>query len=530
MKQIGILLVGILLIANMMGGVIGEIFVDTRTNLLTLETTNSRSALAADMARDPEFMETNWNHASENQKSEYMNKRHDTTFKGESKGNKLTESGDLVNKDGKVLITNDELKKNPQATVRFETNGEIILDKFSGTDQPGALRFDSKGGRFLVNPSSVSPVAPSPVSPTTAGTSPCGPSGCNFPLGNGNNVAKGAQVGAAIGGGLGGPIGQGVGAATGAIAGSALEQAPQYAMQFAQQAATLLGPFFEQKKQEGQNQGEQERTGIDSSEGLGKIQARLLASGGDIAIVGNKLSLDGPNTVASFQKGTETFRVAPLDGSQQATAEAQGNSIIGENIAFIKPEELAGEANSVTLTPQGIQGSSNTFPASTTLNQDERLSLSPTATFIESIKKLFPLESLITGKAIANPGQSITLRDHDLIVNGHDMNLYSLKTFNNIEIGGNNLNLYNGNIHLQFNGQKIMYSRLITNAPFGIKRVSNKLDINQNRYILQHYEENLGEFYDEKRTISIGDITTSPGPGPYARLLINSNRFKMFQN
>ena len=80
MKQIGILLVGILLIANMMGGVIGEIFVDTRTNLLTLETTNSRSALAADMARDPEFMETNWNHASENQKSEYMNKRHDTTF------------------------------------------------------------------------------------------------------------------------------------------------------------------------------------------------------------------------------------------------------------------------------------------------------------------------------------------------------------------------------------------------------------------------------------------------------------------
>ena len=172
-----------------------------------------------------------------------------------------------------------------------------------------------------------------------------------------------------------------------------------------------------------------------------------------------------------------------------------------------------------TVEFNGIMGDSSDFPATST---SALSSLQPS--FLERIKSLFPLNALITGKVIGSTGQSIQLINHDLNVDGHDMDIYPLKTFNNVEFGGNNLHLFNGNIHMAFNGQRIMYSRLVYNAPHGIKRIKNKLEINQNEFILQHYTDKSGELTDKNKIISVGDITKSPRKGPYIKLKFNKHR------
>ncbi|MEK6914889.1 MAG: hypothetical protein AABW83_04525 [Nanoarchaeota archaeon] len=55
---------------------------------------------------------------------------------------------------------------------------------------------------------------------------------------------------------------------------------------------------------------------------------------------------------------------------------------------------------------------------------------------------------------------------------------------------------------------------------------SNKLD--SNKYQLNHYTNALGELKNYDEILFVTDITTKPGKGPYANLIINKKRMKMF--
>jgi len=239
---------------------------------------------------------------------------------------------------------------------------------------------------------------------------------------------------------------------------------------------------------------------------------------GSVEVAKEGVTIDN-GAIVGFQTGDQQTLVAGQTNLENPATikEAGGNTIETNNVAFIRPNEIAAETtDSTTVELNGIKGDSN-FPATSTL-----ASLKPS--FLERIKNLFPLNALITGKVIGSTGQSIQLIDHDLNVDGHDMDIYPLKTFNNVEFGGNNLHLFNGNIHMAFNGQRIMYSRLVHNAPYGIKRIKNKLEINQNEFILQHYTDKSGELTDKNKIISVGDIIKSPRKGPYTKLKFNKHR------
>ncbi len=72
-----------------------------------------------------------------------------------------------------------------------------------------------------------------------------------------------------------------------------------------------------------------------------------------------------------------------------------------------------------------------------------------------------------------------------------------------------------------------MYSQLpgcILSPNQNRKRIKNKLEINQNEFILQHYTDKSGELTDKNKIISVGDIIKSPRKGPYTKLKFNKHR------
>lgn len=124
-------------------------------------------------------------------------------------------------------------------------------------------------------------------------------------------------------------------------------------------------------------------------------------------------------------------------------------------------------------------------------------------------------------------GQYVKFSNQNVEINGHDISVHALKTFENLQAGGNNLEFYSGENLLEFNQQRILFSRLLTNNPHGVNSISNKLDPN-NKYKLQHYTNSMGKLYDDKDIVYVTDITTNPEKGPYANLKINKDRMEMF--
>ena len=124
-------------------------------------------------------------------------------------------------------------------------------------------------------------------------------------------------------------------------------------------------------------------------------------------------------------------------------------------------------------------------------------------------------------------GQFVKFESQDVEMNGHDFSVKALKTFNNLEVGGKNLEFHSGENEFEFNGQKILFSRLLKDVPHGVNSISNKLDPN-NKYKLQHYTNKLGELKDEEKTIYVTDLSTNLEKGPYVKLKINEKRIDMF--
>ena len=314
-------------------------------------------------------------------------------------------------------------------------------------------------------------------------------------------------------GGLGG-LGQGGGDLGSLGQGGLDQQAIGTVQQLVSFLGSILGPLKEQRSN-------------------GQGQTNTKGNGG-----GFISTFDG-GAMASFEdeKGNSKLLVGQNNPKNPAKVETEkGNKVAVTNVDLIVPQQVAAKISDKTsLTLAGTSGNDPNNQAKT--SQEKLISFkgvtySPTFANILSLLPKFLVnlnqipqkkistatfshiqinednENKITGKAISDlGGQSIELLEHNLEINGHDINTYALKTFNELNAGGQNLKFYSGDYQIKFNNQQTLVSRLHQDIPYGVKKISNKLD-QKNEFTLQHYTNKLLFLTDDNRIVSISDITT----------------------
>ena len=283
---------------------------------------------------------------------------------------------------------------------------------------------------------------------------------------------------AAGAGDFGGPSGGGGGSAGGGGGGGGIEQSFQEAFQVAQQmvqlAQSLLGPLAESMKSNGKG-----KTSVSGPNEFGGVTAELEDGAG----------------IALNKNGEDTLLALNEDGKSVVKTKKDEEETELENVDFLVPKQLAGEVEqTTTLQLAGTEGNSPSNPPSSSNSE------------------------------IPEVGSSGTV--YTLFFPGRDINVYALKTFEDVEAGGQNIKIFSGDIEIKIEGQRIMYPRLVKNAPYGFAQLSNKLD-QENKFRLQHYEDKKGIFYDGQQITSIGDITTNH---PKQKLMISKVREDMWKN
>ena len=185
------------------------------------------------------------------------------------------------------------------------------------------------------------------------------------------------------------------------------------------------------------------------------------------------------------------------------------------NANVLIPDEMfAQTTEKTTVEFNGIPGDDPNNPP---ITDSEELLTSP---------QLSPITAQVVAQGeIFDYGQYIKLKNHDLDISGEDITVYALKTFNEVIVGGQNLKVFDGEIEMKFEGQRIYYPRLVKNAPYGVKQISNKLDQN-NKFRLQHYTNKKGSLIDNREIISVSDITTNH---PRNDLIISKIRLPMWE-
>ena len=243
----------------------------------------------------------------------------------------------------------------------------------------------------------------------------------------------------------------------------------------------------------------------------------------------------GFNEVELTQSGEET--TTKFKGTSILTSDDR-NTLISEQKDNSKPGEITTVGNSLKSslaenTVTTIFSDNKPIAEVATNDKTEIILDNPSGneatspgTIITAIISLIQ-SNFISAQQPSESGQFIKFYEQNIEINGHDISVKILKTFDEVNAGGNNLELYSGENKFEFDGQKILFSRLLTNTPHGIKIISNKLDPN-NEYQLTHYTNALGELKDYDEILFMTDITTKPGKGPYAGLKINRERMEMF--
>jgi len=240
------------------------------------------------------------------------------------------------------------------------------------------------------------------------------------------------------------------------------------------------------------------------------------------------ISLEDPE-----DNGKSILLVAQNNEDEEAKLKEKGDkelTITNANV-FI-PDQLAASVDKTetTLFLNGIPGDYDGLPPQTDRGTQTLLtgiSTTPAApiialnlpliNFINSFKitnfqsKLSATEFLARGLVTAqliNP-QAIILEEDDLEKNGHNINSFALKTFNNLEAGGQDLYFSSGELVVGFNNQQTLVSRNLKKVPYGVKKISNKLD-SRNKFTLQHYENRKGNFHNDNNEVqrtSLSDLS-----------------------
>lgn len=206
------------------------------------------------------------------------------------------------------------------------------------------------------------------------------------------------------------------------------------------------------------------------------------------------------------------------DPNKPTTIEAseKEKKLTATNVNIKVPDQLYAQVDEPTkIELEGIPGNTPNFPPLTDPSTIQLVSVIPSQ------------KNSITAAVIQeNFGQYIKLLDHDLDVSGRNLIIYNLKTFNNIEAGGQDIQIFSGDIEIKIEGQRIMYPRLVKKAPYGIAQLSNKLD-RENTFTLQHYENRKGLLYDNRQIASVGDVIVKH---PQKDLIVSKLRENMWEN
>jgi len=143
------------------------------------------------------------------------------------------------------------------------------------------------------------------------------------------------------------------------------------------------------------------------------------------------------------------------------------------------------------------------------------------------------LKPTITGKQIANnivSSQSLVLNNHNLGINGHDINAHALKTFNNLEVGGQRHRFSSGKFSIHFFNQKTYAPTTFSNIDHGVKVIANILNP-EKTFELKKYTNKKGQLVDYNNRVSFGDIVTEyyPTGDPREKLIASNQREEMLE-
>ena len=200
-------------------------------------------------------------------------------------------------------------------------------------------------------------------------------------------------------------------------------------------------------------------------------------------------------------------------------------SITTNNVDLIVPEQLAAQIpnEETTVILQGTPGDDPSNPPSTDTTPNAQLAgntITPssgtaatTTAFLPLIKipqtKLsrtaYFLSGEITGKAITENQisdlreQSIELlAGHILRLIGYGITAYTLKTFSEIELKGNELVINMGKVTVKSKLQQTLISRQLGEPDYSAE-ILNLLDVNRNKLIVENYDNRKGDIHMEDK-------------------------------
>ncbi|MEK6859502.1 MAG: hypothetical protein AABX54_01675 [Nanoarchaeota archaeon] len=139
-------------------------------------------------------------------------------------------------------------------------------------------------------------------------------------------------------------------------------------------------------------------------------------------------------------------------------------------------------------------------------------------------------ENTISGKAIApmESGQFVKLVKHDLSIGGDEIGVETLKSLNELNANGADLNLKNGDTLIEFNKQKTYYSREIKETPYFINQITNQNDM-ENYFRLLHGGSDGNYLIDDSKRTTVGDITVAHPDATMKGIIIAKEREDMFK-
>jgi hypothetical protein len=214
------------------------------------------------------------------------------------------------------------------------------------------------------------------------------------------------------------------------------------------------------------------------------------------------------NMAGGVQRGDGSSALAFQGG---ATPVNENEATLDDGTVFVADSGAGGYVGYETyLTNQGSNTDAFNAARSGTTATTTAISL-PLLNILSKLSlSIIPsVTAQITGNAISDTsGQYITFEQDDLDFNGREIEIYALKTFDEIKAGGQDLDFYSANFRIKFDQQRIYTNRLQPNAPFGANIIQNKLDQNT-EFRLQHYTDKKGDLSDKDKRVTITDITTN---------------------
>lgn len=253
----------------------------------------------------------------------------------------------------------------------------------------------------------------------------------------------------------------------------------------------------------------------------------------------------------TFEKNDKVeLAASQSDKSQGGLVRTKGNKneVDLKNIKALKPKQVIIETPTGENTEMVLNGipDNSDFPVKTDPTKQPSLTGKeivprrdyPIVSSLPLIKNsitanVIESKTKITKKAISDfGGQFVKHTGHDIEANGHDITIYALKTFDNVIAGGQELKLFTGHNEIEFNNQRTLFSRLLTNLPYGIEGVKNKLDTNNNELSVQHYTNRLGDVYltdkDGEKRVTYSDLSSKNPGEPRLIIYADANRLSMW--